>query len=638
VLATDGPVLVVAGPGTGKTHTLSTRLAYLIQARGVPPERLLAVTFTTRAAREMNERLRKRLGGPARPLLGTFHGLCFKWLRAEGHRLGLPEGFGICDPRDQAAILQECLRAQAPADGRAHAQAALQELSRVRNQALDPEPMLAELGLLELYRAYAARLRSHGLLDYDDLLTLVVRLLELHPEVCARLRAQYAYLSVDEYQDVNPLQYRLLRLLAVERPNLWAVGDADQAIYAFRGAQVENFLRFEHDFPGSRVIRLERSYRSSPQIVAAASQVIARNAARVSCALRTENPPGPLIQVISLPDEEAEAAWLVREIEERVGGTSHYQHYKGGVKDTVATRRRGFRDLAVLYRLNALARPLEEAFARSGIPYRVVGGTRYFDRKAVRDALAYLRVLRHPEDDMSLRRILNVPPRGIGRETQTTLETEAERRGLPLCRALQTESPSRGVEAFLRLWGALQDGMADHALSRYLSWLLDITGLERWHTGQDGRRENDFLLLRALAAQYDDLPLPEALDRFLAETTLAAEADDYDPAADAVTLMTLHAAKGLEFEEVFLCGLEEDILPSAGADPEEERRLFYVGLTRARERIHLLACRRRFLFGERRERPASRFLAEFDDALKEQIVVPDRPRATEPESPQLALF
>jgi len=644
VLATEGPVLVVAGPGTGKTHTLTVRLAYLLQTAGLPPESLLAVTFTTRAAQEMGRRLAAWLGPPARRInVGTFHSLCLQLLRSEGQWLGLPADFGVCDRQDQLAILQDCLQAGTRAP-EAQPQRLLQALSQARN-APDPQPQLESARLLDLYHAYQQRLRKRGLLDFDDLIALAVELLTSFPEVRARFQAQYQYISVDEYQDVNPLQYRLLRLVVGEKPNLWAVGDADQAIYAFRGAQVENFLRFEQDFPGSRVIRLEQSYRSTPEIVAVANQVIARNTARLPFTLRTERAAGPVVRVVNVEDEAAEAAWLVREIEEHIGGSSHYRHYQGQVTDAVSQRQRCFRDFAVLYRLNALARPLEEALARAGIPYRVVGGNRFFERKVVQDALAYLRVLRKPEDSLALSRILNIPPRGIGRETQAALSSQAEQRGAALYAVLAAPSAlpasaTRALSEFVRLLDDLRAGMAGRSLSAFLVWMLDITGLQSWRAAQDVRYENDFVLLRALAAQYDDdLSLDEALERLLADAALTVEADEYDARADAVTLLTLHAAKGLEFTEVFLFGLEEEILPYAGCDVEEERRLFYVGLTRARERIHLLACRSRFLFGTRSARPASRFLSEFDDTLKERITIPDRARRKEPEpDPQLSLL
>ncbi len=628
VLATEGAVLVAAGPGTGKTHTLTTRLAYLLHAQRVAPESVLAVTFTQRAAQEMQKRLKTFIGESAQRVnLGTFHHLCRQWLRTDGQRLGLPQDFGICDHAGQLNLLQECL-AQTEIKLSIKPQRLLEELSYARSQDADPQSWLESKRLTAIDTTYRQRLRAQKLLDFDDLMSLSVELLASFPDIQQRYQKQYAFLCVDEYQDVNPLQCRLLRLLAGDAPNLWVVGDADQAIYAFRGAQVENFLRFERDFPGSRVIRLQRGYRCTPQVVAAANQVIAHNTTRLPFTLKTHRASGAHIRVLNLPDEQAEAAYVVRTIEESMGGTSHYQHYQGMVEDPVSQRQRSFRDFAVLYRLNALSRPLEEALTRSGIPFRVIGRTHLLDRKAVKDALAYLEVIRRPEDDLILKRILNIPPRGLGPETVKTLETSSQQQAQTLYQALEQSqklsvTQTRAAHDLLHLLSQLRQGMIGPRLSEFITWMLNLTGLQRWYTEQNARHENEFLLLRNLAVQHDEHPLPEALDRLLAEAALANEADDYDAKADAVTLMSLHAAKGLEFTEVFLCGVEQGLLPYAEADIEEERRLFYVGLTRAREQAHLLACRRRFLFGERRERPASPFLGEFSDKLKQTITVPD---------------
>lgn len=589
----DKPLLVVAGPGTGKTRTLTTRLAYLIAVHNIAPENLLALTFTKRSSGEMGERLQNLVGDPARHIcLGTFHSFCLQLLRAEGDRLQLPTRFGVCDRHDQIAILQEGLKHLGEKESSHALQRTLQELSQARNKNIHPQAEIEAQGLSGIYTVYQKTLREYGLLDFDDLLTLAVELLETFPNVRQRYQEKYPFISVDEYQDVNPLQYHLLRLLAGENPKLWAVGDADQAIYAFRGAQVENFLRFEKDFPKSRVVRLEQGYRSTPQIVAAANQVIAHNKARLPYTLRTDNPVGQPIDLISFPNEKAEASWIVREIEERVGGTSHYQHYKGTVTDTAMQREKSFRDFAVLFRLNAIGKPLKEALARSGIPYRVVGGTRFFDRKAVKELMAYLRIVRHPDDNVSLRRIINTPPRGIGSQTQAMLEAESEQRKLPLFQVMEHPQtlPAFQSESIVRFVSLLQDFRArlfEQPLSQFVSNLLESTGLERWRSEQDPRHENDFLLSRSLALQHDDIAMPEALDRFLSDAALSTESDDYDAGADAVTLMTLHAAKGLEFGDVFLCGMEENILPHTEEKLEEERRLFYVGLTRAREQAHL---------------------------------------------------
>ena len=437
VLAGDGPVLVVAGPGTGKTRTLTVRLAYLLAERHVAPEALLAMTFTTRAAREMRERLARLIGSQAdRVFLGTFHSFCFQLLKAEGHRLDLPPDFGVADRRDQFTIMQRALRRLGQPDTRTVTQRMLHDVSAFRNRRANADPPVDDAGFAEIVEAYQRQLRKCDLLDFDELLFLGVRLLEGFADVREGLRQRYAHVLVDEYQDVDPVQQQLLQFLAGDRHRLWTVGDGDQAIYAFRGAESEHLLRFEQHFLNGRVVTLDQSYRFTPQIATAASQVIRRNASRRPLTLNTANASGSPVHVVSFPDEQAEAAWVVRQIEERVGGTSHYQHYQGQVTDTVSQREQSFRDFAVLCRLHALTKPLQEALRNSGIPHRVVGEARFFDKSIVKDVLAYLRVIQNPHDDSSFAHVLNRPPRGIGGQTQAALEAKAEQRGLSLYAAL----------------------------------------------------------------------------------------------------------------------------------------------------------------------------------------------------------
>ena len=644
VLAGDGPVLVVAGPGTGKTKTLTVRLAYLLAERHIAPEALLAVTFTTRAAREMRERLEGLIGSQAdRVFLGTFHGFCFQLLKTEGHRLDLPPDFGVADRRDQITIMQRALRRLGQPDTRTATQRKLHEVIAFRRRQANVEPPVEDKGMAEIAEAYQRHLRKCELLDFDELLFLGVRLLEGCADVRESLRQRYAHVLVDEFQDVDPVQRQLLRFLAGDRNRLWAVGDGDQAIYAFRGAESEHLLRFERHFPNGRVITLEQSYRFTPQIAAVASQVIRRNAARRPLTLTTAKASGMPVHVVSFPGEQAEAAWVVRQIEERVGGTSHYQQYKGKVTDTVSQREQSFRDVAVLCRLHALTKPLQEALRNSGIPHRVVGETRFFDKSIVKDVLAYLRVIHNPHDDSSFAHVLTRPPRGIGGQTQAALEAEAERYGLSLYAALGrsavlSPSQTRGAKSLVQLMDDVRKNKDEKSLAQFIAHVADVTGLRQWRIDQDPRHENDLLLLRSIAAKYDEVNTAAALEQFLEEASLAVEVDDYDASIDAVSLMTIHAAKGLEFPEVMLCGVEEGSLPHEDADLEEERRLFYVGLTRAKERAWLLHCRSRFLFGERRDRDPSRFLQEFDDSLKETTVMPDRPRRSKPEPEQLSLL
>lgn len=644
VLAGDGPVLVVAGPGTGKTKTLTVRLAYLLAERHVTPEQLLAVTFTTRAAREMHERLERLVGSQAdKVFLGTFHSFCFQLLRTEGHRLDLPKDFGVADRRDQTMLMQRALRRLGQPDNRTATQRMLHDVSAFRHRRNNGEPPVDDAGLAEIAEAYQRQLRKCDLLDFDELLLLGVLLLERCTDVRESLQQRFVHVLVDEYQDVDPVQEQLLGFLAGDQTDIWAVGDGDQAVYAFRGAESGHVLGFEQRYPNGRVITLEQSYRFTPQIAAVASQVIRQNVSRRPLILTTANASGVPVHVVNFPDEQAEAAWIVRQIEERVGGTSHYQHYKGKVSDTVSQREQSFRDVAVLCRLHALAKPLQEALRNSGIPHRVVGEARFFDKPIVKDMLAYLRALDNPHDDSSFAHVLNRPPRGIGGQTQAALEAQAEQRGLSLYAALEgsvvlSSSQMRAAKSVITLMEDVRRNQEEKRLSQFIAHVADVTGLRQWRIDQDPRHENDLLLFRSIATKYDEVDTATALPQFLGEAALAVEVDDYDASIDAVNLMTIHAAKGLEFPEVMLCGAEEGSLPRENSDLEEERRLFYVGLTRAKERVSLLHCRSRFLFGERRDREPSRFLQEFDESLKETTVIPDRPRRSKPEPEQLSLL
>ena len=641
-LAGDGPVLVLAGPGTGKTKTLTVRLAYLLAERHVAPEALLAMTFTTRAAQEMRERLERLVGSHAdRVFLGTFHSFCFQLLRVEGDRLDLPRDFGVADRRAQMTIMERALRRLGQPDNAA--QRMLHDVSTFRHRRAGGNSPGEDPSRAEISEAYQQQLRKCGLLDFDELLILGVRLLECFDEVRENIQQRFSHVLVDEYQDVDPVQQQLLRLLVGDRNHLWVVGDGDQAIYAFRGAESERVLRFEQHYPNGKVVMLEQSYRFTPQIAAVASQVIRRNASRRPLILNTANASGSPVHVVSFPDEQAEAAWIVRQIEERVGGTSHYQHYKGKVTDTVSQREQSFRDFAVLCRLHVLTKPLQEALRNSGIPHRVVGEARFFNKKIIRDVLAYLRVIHNPHDDSSFAHGLNRPPRGIGAQTQAALEAEAERQSLSLYDALGrsvhlSSSQMKAVRSLITLIEDLQRNKEEKPLSQFIAHMADVTGLRQWRIGQDARHENDLLLLRSIAAKYDEVNTATALRQFLEEATLAADIDDYDASIDAVSLVTIHAAKGLEFTEVMLCGVEEGSLPRENGDIEEERRLFYVGLTRAKERVSLLHCRSRFLFGDRRDREPSRFLLEFDESLKETTVISGRPQRSKREPEQLSLL
>lgn len=678
---TEGPLLVIAGAGSGKTRTLVHRIVHLIRGSGVEPRRILAVTFTNRAAAEMRERVRTMAGRDARGVtLCTFHSLGARILRAHGEPAGLPKNFTIYNAGDQASLVKRLLAEEvrvAPTVGsdafdarRVHAR-----ISGWKNRLATPEEARREVAdeatsgtraddyavaAADAYPRYEASLRAAGACDFDDLLLLPVRLLQEHPEIRDALWRRWQYLMVDEYQDTNGAQLELARLLSGPTKNLCVVGDDDQSIYAWRGADLRNILQFERHFREARTVVLEENYRSTQSILDAANAVIARNTARKPKRMRTANGPGPRIDYWEFRGgadstaEQQEAEMVAREI---------------GVRRFHEQRRWG--DFGVLYRVNHQARPLEEALRTANIPYRVVGGTSYFDRKEIADAAAYLRVIVNPHDDLSFRRILNYPSRGIGRTTQFRVLEAAGRAGVSLREMLGRLKEIDGLtprqrEAASQFTRGLEQAKLDHdrAARQALEGKGEAGALAAWATeffaslGLEAAIRAENRSDRAAQARIDNLrdftaaisdyeqrtrleaPLPDeeaewqppSLAGFLERLSLFDGGGDDRPsdddAPDQVTLMTLHSAKGLEFTHVFMIGLEEEILPHARAleDPEggvdedpvaEERRLFYVGLTRARHRLTLSGCATRSRRGEELPRQPSRFLKDIPAELLE---------------------
>ncbi|RME85498.1 MAG: AAA family ATPase [Caldilineae bacterium] len=575
----DRPLIIVAGPGTGKTRTLTARIAYLIRTAGVSPESVLAITFTNKAAEEMSSRLQKMVGAEtaARITIKTFHAFGAMLLREFGRRLGLDSQFVILDEAERLALLKRITNGQ----GQRELVRLLAAISARKNgaeESLDGE-------VKRLADAYEAALREAHAVDFDDLIVLSVQLLESDAEVLARIHERYRWISVDEYQDINAMQYRLLRLLTADGANLCVIGDPDQAIYGFRGADYRYFLRFEEDYPQAVRLHLNQNYRSSQMILQAAQQVIARNPEREALELFSEFADEVRLEVYQAPTDRAEAEYVVHQIEQMIGGTSYFSLDSGRVGDDTVPMVYSFGDFAVLYRLNALARPLIEAFERSGIPYQTVGQTPLFAREEVRRLLAglWLRVCPHSAFH------------------RAALGEDAE-----------------------RLSGLSSDGKVSDLVERFGQTL----GLDKDVLGQ--------VVQRAEAFGRD-------LVGFLEMTALGTESDFYDPRADRVALMTLHAAKGLEFPVVFLVGCEEGVVPymRSGEQPnvEEERRLFYVGMTRARRRLVLTHARRRFLYGRYVQNPPSRFVNDIEEALLElKEMEGHSKRRKEPQAEQLSLF
>jgi len=621
VEACEGPILVVAGPGSGKTRVLTHRVAYLIRHYGVSPYRIMAVTFTNKAAREMKERLHRLLGRQLRQItIGTFHATCVRILRREAQHLPYERDFVIYDDGDQLSVIRQCLK-ELDLDDKTFSPRAIQNaISKAKSQLIGPReyvpPSYKYEAAARVYRRYQQLLFENNALDFDDLLMVTVQLLRQDKEVLQKYQRLYRYILVDEFQDTNVAQYAILKLLAAEHRNLFVVGDEDQSIYAWRGADFRNVQRFREDYPDVQVILLEQNYRSTQTILDAAHNVIARNVQRVPKNLWTENETGVPVTAFEAYDEAEEAQHVLQEIQRLVAKDS----YELG-------------DFAVMYRTNAQSRSLEEAFIRGAVPYRLIGATRFYERREIKDVLAYLRLIHNPRDAVSLHRIINVPPRAIGRKTLEQLEAWAESKGVSLFDALKLlpeheDAPlgRRGRRSLLGFLELMEELTAAGREMNVLE-LLDVT-LER--TGyaahiQDGsdqgqERWENIKELRTVAQEHADLPAGDSLTSFLETVALVSDVDNLDEQVKAACFLTLHMAKGLEFPVVFIVGLEEGILPhnrsmDTEEELEEERRLCYVGITRAQERLYLLHTFRRALFGRDDLSEPSRFLQDIPPHL-----------------------
>jgi DNA helicase II / ATP-dependent DNA helicase PcrA len=617
----EGPVLVLAGPGSGKTRVLTNRVAYLVREYGVPPWQIMAVTFTNKAAREMKERLYRLLGDQVRKLtVGTFHAICARILRREAEAAGISPQYVIYDTSDQRSLVRQAIRGLNLDEKLYRPHSMLRVISHAKNELVTPAEMPAlsyrEEVVKRVYERYQALLDENNALDFDDLLTKTVRLFRQHEDVRTRYQQRYPFVLVDEWQDTNMAQYELVRLLAGERANLFVVGDEDQSIYRFRGADYRNVARFREDYPEARVILLERNYRSTQTILDVANAVISRNVHRHPKRLYTEKDGGPQIRIVEAYDEQEEGDVIVSEIQRLVA--------QGDVR---------LGECAIMYRTNAQSRPLEDAFVRRGMPYKLVGATRFYERQEIKDVMAYLRLVHNPYDGVGLSRIINVPPRGIGAKTEGRLVRWSEQMGVPVYAALQLLAEGddgggvegvfgtrarRVLESFTGILEELSRARYELNLLELLDLLLEKTGYADYV--QDGSEEGqarweNILELRTVARDYAGLPVETALTTFLEEVALVSDVDNLDEQMDAPTLLTLHAAKGLEFPVVFIAGLEEGLFPHSRSmedaeQMEEERRLCYVGVTRAKERLYLMHTFRRTLYGESEVREPSRFLTD----------------------------
>lgn len=630
VESTDKPLLIMAGAGSGKTRVLTHRIAYLIATRKAPPWSILAITFTNKAAREMQERVARLVGPAARDIwVSTFHSMCVRILRRDIERLGYTSNYAIYDAADQLTVIKACLK-ELNIDAKRFDPRALQAaISGAKNELVTPEQYEQRIGdyfqgiAARVYTLYQKKLRSNNALDFDDLIMMTIRLFQEAPEVLEYYQNKFSYLHVDEYQDTNRAQYMLCRMLAAKHKRICVVGDSDQSIYKWRGADIRNILNFEKDYPEAETILLEQNYRSTGNILQAANQVISRNASRKPKNLWTDQGAGDKLQLFQASTEHEEGYFVTSAIRENVQGGMRY------------------RDHAVLYRTNAQSRVIEETLIKSDIPYQIVGGIRFYDRKEIKDVLAYLRLIANPDDDISLLRIVNVPRRGIGDTTLDKLADAAAAEGVSLFKLLYnlqgiqiTGRASSALYAFRDLIEQLR-GMAEYlSVTELTEEVLARSGyrdeLEREGTVEAKTRLENIEEFLSVTLDFEKRNEDKSLVAFLTDLALIADIDTMDAdddegaAKDAVVLMTMHSAKGLEFPAVFIIGMEEGVFPHNRAlldeeELEEERRLAYVGITRAEKKLYLSCARTRTLFGRTAMNAPSRFLEEIPSELKEAV-------------------
>jgi DNA helicase-2/ATP-dependent DNA helicase PcrA len=622
VLHTEGPVLVVAGAGSGKTRVLTRRIAHLLGAVGVKPSEILAITFTNKAAGEMRDRVTDLVGPPARAAwVMTFHSACGRILRREAQRLGYRSNFTIYDQADQIRLVKRCLEELERDPKRFTPRGIHSQISNAKNTLVGPDEYTERVAsfydqtVAEVYDLYQKRLFASNAVDFDDMLFLTVDVLERFPEAREKWQEAFRYILVDEYQDTNHAQYRLLQLLAEKHRNVFAVGDPDQSIYGFRGADIRNVLEFEHDFPGSFTIALEQNYRSTQHILDAANGVISHNRERKEKNLWSELGDGDPVRVIEVEDEHAEARYVAAEIAMLVE-----EGFSGS-------------EVAVFYRTNAQSRVLEDVLVRQGIAYQVIGGPRFYERAEIKDLIAYLQVLDNPYDAVSLIRIATRPRRGIGDSTLARLQTWADQREISLWEAtLEAETagvgaaPQKALKSFRATIESLMSAAQELEVPELIEEVLQRSGymesLEAERTIEAQGRIENLQELVSVAREWREQAQDATLSAFLQEVSLYSDQDAIRGDGSLVTLMTLHNAKGLEFRAVYLIGMEEGIFPHSRSIEEqgieEERRLCYVGMTRAQERLTLLHASSRMLYGGRNHNLPSRFLDELPDGHVER--------------------
>ncbi len=631
VKLTEGPVLIMAGAGSGKTRVLTHRIAYLLAEKQVAPWNILAITFTNKAAREMKERIEGLLGPGAEDIwIATFHSMCVRILRRDIDRIGINRNFSILDSSDQLSVIKSILKERNIDPKKYDPRAILGSISSAKNELIKPEEYAKTAGgaweqiVSDVYTDYQKKLLKNQSLDFDDLIMSTIQLFQRVPEVLEYYQRKFQYIHVDEYQDTNRAQYMLVKMLAARFQNLCVVGDSDQSIYRWRGADIANILSFEKDYPNANVILLEQNYRSTKRILQAANEVIKNNVNRKPKNLWTENPEGQKITYYRAESETGEAQFVA-----------------GKIQELVQSGKRKYSDIAILYRTNAQSRVMEEVLLKSNIDYTIVGGIKFYDRKEIKDILAYLRVVANPDDDISLERIINVPKRGVGATSVQRIQEYATEHGLSMFQAIE-EIEQIGVSArvvnaltsfrdMIRNFNAMQDYLSVTELTEEL---LEKTGyremLESEKTLEAQSRLENIDEFLSVTQSFEKQSEDKSLVAFLTDLALIADIDQLDneeeTTKDAVVLMTLHSAKGLEFPVVFLIGMEEGVFPHSRslmeeAEMEEERRLAYVGITRAEEELYITNAEMRTLFGRTNMNPESRFIDEIPDDLIENVSV-----------------
>lgn len=621
VVNTEGPCLVIAGAGSGKTKVLTHKIAYLIGEKNVLPWNILAITFTNKAANEMKERIANLVGDVAKDIwMGTFHSICVRILRRFIDRIGFDSSFIIFDTSDQRTLIKGCIKTIGLDDKMFTDRSVLSEISNAKNEMLEPEQYTARVNgdfrkekIALVYEMYQKRLRENNAIDFDDIINYTIKILMDNPDVLDYYANKFQYVLVDEYQDTNKAQFTLITLLASRHGNITVVGDNDQGIYSFRGADISNILNFERDFPGTKIIKLEQNYRCTGNILKAANAVIKNNEVKYKKQLWTENETGNLPKVYSASNEYDEGTYIANQIEH----LKREEYYK-------------YSDFAILYRMNTQSRAIEEILRRESIPYKIIGGLKFYERKEIKDIISYLRLIQNPSDNLSLKRIINEPKRGIGKTSLDNIEKIAEDSNVSMYEVIKN-ADQYGLNRvflnsreFVNTIEELKNKKDEMTISDLIKETLKKSGytkaLENENTIEAENRIENLDEFLTVAIEFEEESADNKLSDFLEGITLSSDIDDMEDTEDTVTLMTLHSAKGLEFPVVFLVGMEEGIFPgyksiSEPKELEEERRLCYVGITRAKQNLFLTCSKQRTIFGSTSCNPVSRFLKEIPQDL-----------------------